>query len=157
MHIKTIIALVGALPLTVSVEVLQYIFQDWEFAKWIGVAIAVDTIVSLVKHWLHKDISSEDFWHKFATKIFIYIMLLIASNFLTNYTVNGHVVGPTQWVGEYLCVYMLIREGISILENVNAITPVVPLWLLKRLKDFNEKGEYVNKKDQANEEDDRQS
>jgi phage-related holin len=146
MHIKTVIALISALPLTIGVEVLKYIYQDWEFAKWIGVAIAVDTTVSLVKHWLHKDISSEEFWHKFAKKIFIYIVLLISSNFLTNYTVRGHVVGATQWVGEYLCVFMLIREGISILENANAIIPIVPVWLLKRLKDFNDNGEYIKGK-----------
>ena len=147
MHIKTVIALISALPLTIGVEVLKYIYQDWEFAKWIGVAIAVDTTVSLVKHWLHKDISSEEFWHKFAKKIFVYIMLLILSNLLNNYTVNGHLIGSTQWIGEFLCVFMLLREGISIMENVNAIMPVVPAWLLRRLKDFNDKGEYVDAKD----------
>ena len=154
MHIKNIIELIAAMPMTVGVEVMRYIYQDWEFAKWIGVAVAVDTIVSLVKHWIQKDISSEEFWHKFAKKIFIYIMLLIASNFLTNYTVNGHLVGPTQWIGEYLCVYMLIREGISIMENANAIMPILPAWFLKRLKDFNEKGEYIKR--QSNEENDDQ-
>lgn len=146
MHIKTLIALVGALPLTIAVNFLKYVYQDWEFAKWIAVAICIDTLVSLVKHWIHKDISSEEFWSKFAKKIFVYIMLLILSNLLNNYTVNGHLIGPTQWIGEYLCVFMLIRESISILENVNAIVPIVPAWLLKRLKDFNEKGEYVSKK-----------
>jgi len=126
-------------------EVLKYVYQDWEYAKWIGVAVLVDTLVSLVKHWVHKDVSSEDFWHKFAKKIFIYMMLLILSNLLYSYTVNGHVVGPTQWISEYLCVYMMVRETISIIENMNAIMPVVPTWLLKRLKDFNDKGEYINK------------
>lgn len=144
MHIKTLFALLGAFPLTFGVNVLKYVYQDWEFARWIGVAIVIDTVVSLVKHWMHKDISSEDFWHKFARKIFVYIILLISSNMLSNYTVNGHLVGTTQWIGEYLCVFMLLREAISILENVNAIVPVVPVWLLKRLKDFNEKGEYIN-------------
>lgn len=152
LQFKTILALLAALPLTIGVEVMKYVYQDWEFAKWIGMAVTIDTIVSLVKHWLQKDVSSEEFWHKFAKKIFIYIMLMIASNFLTNYTVNGHLIGPTQWIGEYLCVYMLIREGISIAENANAILPIFPAWLLKRMKDFNEKGEYINMK--KNEKDD---
>lgn len=154
LQFKTILALLAALPLTIGVEVMKYVYQDWEFAKWIGMAVTIDTIVSLVKHWLQKDVSSEEFWHKFAKKIFIYIMLMIASNFLTNYTVNGHLIGPTQWIGEYLCVYMLIREGISIAENANAILPIFPAWLLKRMKDFNEKGEYINMK--KNEKDDDQ-
>ena len=146
MAMKTIIALIGALPFTFAVNMLQYIYRDWEFAKWICIAVVVDTAVSLFKHWTVKDLSSEDFWVKFSRKIFVYICLLILSNLLTNYTVNGHLVGSTQWIGEYLCVYMLIREAISILENVNAVMPIVPVWLLRRLKDFNENGEYIKGK-----------
>lgn len=142
---KTIIAAIGALPLTILVNVLKYVYRDWEFAKWIGIAILIDTAVSIVKHWLLRDISSETFWAKFAKKIFVYMMLLVTSNLLSNYTVNGHVVGSTQWMGEYLCVAMLVREAVSIVENTNAIVSWCPKWFLKRLKDFNEKGEYINK------------
>ena len=148
MHIKTVIAVVGSFPLTIGVNLLKYIYQDWEFAKWIAIAIVIDTLLGLVKHWIYKDLSSEEFWHKFAKKIFIYIVLLILSNVLINYTVNGHVVGTTQWFGEYLCVAMLLREAISVLENINAIYPVLPPWILKRMKDFNDNGEYVNKKNE---------
>lgn len=35
----------------------HYFYQDWEFAKWIAVAIVVDTFLSLWKHLLHKDAS----------------------------------------------------------------------------------------------------
>lgn len=148
LHFKTVIAMVGSLPLTVGVNLLQYIYQDWEFAKWIGIAIGIDTLLGIIKHIIYKDFSSEDFWSKFAKKIFIYIVLLILSNILINYTVNGHVVGTTQWFGEYLCVAMLLREAISVLENINAIYPVLPPWILKRMKDFNDSGEYVNKKNE---------
>ncbi len=146
LHFKTLMAIVGSVPVTVGVNFLKYIYQDWEFAKWIGIAIAIDTLMGIVKHWKYKDFSSEDFWHKFAKKIFIYIVLLILSNILINFTVNGHIVGTTQWIGEYLCVFMLLREAISVLENINAIYPILPAWVLKRLKDFNENGEYVNTK-----------
>jgi len=143
MYGKTLIALIGAAPLTAVINVLSYIYRDWEFAKWIAVAIVIDTVASIVKHFVHKNVSSEEFWKKFSRKIFVYIALLILSNTLSNYTVQGHVVGPTQWISEYLCVFMMIREAISILENLNAIIPIVPVWLLKRLKDFNENGEYI--------------
>ena len=143
MYGKTLIALIGAAPLTAVINVLSYIYRDWEFAKWIAVAIVIDTVASIVKHFVHKNVSSEEFWKNFSRKIFVYIALLILSNTLSNYTVQGHVVGPTQWISEYLCVFMMIREAISILENLNAIIPIVPVWLLKRLKDFNENGEYI--------------
>ena len=146
MALKTLVALIGAFPCTIAVNFLQYIYRDWEFAKWICVAVVVDTTVSLVKHFILHDLSSEDFWSKFSKKIFVYICLLILSNILIHYTVNGHVVGTTQWIGEYLCSAMLIREGFSIIENGCAIMPVLPKSFLKRLKDFNEKGEYINQK-----------
>ena len=154
MHFKTIIALIGALPLTIGVEILKYVYQDWEFAKWIGVAVIVDTILGIAKHWIHKDASSEDFWSKFSKKIFVYMLLLILANLLTNYTVGGNVVGTTQWMGTYLCTYMIIREAISVMENANAIYPVIPKSIIKRFKDFNEKGEYIKR--QSNEENDDQ-
>ena len=149
MALKTLIAIIGAAPCTIAVNLLQYVYRDWEFAKWICIAVVIDTIVSLVKHFITKDLSSEEFWVKFSKKIFVYIVLLILSNILTNYTVNGHPVGSTQWIGEYLCTAMLIREAFSIVENGCAIMPVLPKSFLKRLKDFNEKGEYINKKEEG--------
>lgn len=139
------IALITAAPFTVLAELLKYIYQDWEFAKWIAVAIALDTLLGMAKAFIHKDLSSEEFWRRFWKKIVGYLALLILSNILTNYTVGGEVVGATQWIGTYLCSYMLIREAISVLENVNAIVPIAPRWLLERMKDFNEKGEYIKK------------
>lgn len=151
MYTKTLYAFAGAVPTTIAVNIMKYVYQDWEFAKWIAVAIVIDTIAGIVKHWIRKDISSEEFWSKFSKKIFVYLVLLILSNILANYEVNGHLVGPTQWISEYLCVFMIIREAISVVENVNAIMPVVPRWLLRRMKDFNEKGEYVKHLDKEEE------
>ncbi len=152
MYIKTVLALSAAVPATIAVELMKYVYQDWEFAKWIAIAVAIDTTASIAKHFIYKDISSEEFWKKFSKKIFVYLILLILSNVLSNYTVQGHTVGATDWISEYLCVYMMIREAISILENLNAIIPIVPKWLIVRLKDFNEKGEYISKNDQSSNE-----
>ena len=38
-----------SLPLTIVADFSQYLYQDWEFAKWIGVAIIIDTILSVWK------------------------------------------------------------------------------------------------------------
>lgn len=144
---KNMSVLIYALPLSFVAEALhKYVFSDMEFAVWIGVSVALDTVLGIWKHAKHKDASSETFFGKFARKIGIYLVLLILANVLSNYTVQGEVVGVTQWVGTYLCTFMIVGEAISILENVNAIYPLVPAWLLRRLRDFNDKGEYVNKK-----------
>ncbi len=134
-----------SLPLSVVADFSRYLYQDWEFAKWIGIAVILDTILGVVKHLLHKDASSESFFSKFGKKIAVYIVLLILSNVLTNYTVQGSIVGTTQWIGTYLCVFMMVREGFSCVENIQAIYPIFPTSFVRRLKDFNDKGEYIKK------------
>lgn len=133
-----------SLPLSIVADFSQYLYQDWEFAKWIAVAIVVDTVLSVWKHLVHKDASSELFFSKFCKKIVIYILLLILSNVLSNFTVHGSVVGATQWIGTYLCVFMMVREVFSCVENIQAIYPILPASFVRRLKDFNDKGEYIS-------------
>ena len=133
-----------SLPLSIVADFSQYLYQDWEFAKWIAVAIVVDTVLSVWKHLIHKDASSELFFSKFCKKIVVYILLLILSNVLSNFTVHGSVVGATQWIGTYLCVFMMVREVFSCVENIQAIYPKLPASFVRRLKDFNDKGEYIN-------------
>lgn len=136
---------ITSLHLTVVVEGTQYLFQDWEFAKWIAVAIAIDTILGVWKHLIHKDASSESFFSRFTKKIVIYVFLMILSNFASHATVNGNAVGPMQWIGDYMCVFMMVREVFSIIENIQAIYPILPKNFVKRLKDFNDSGEYIGK------------
>lgn len=145
MKIITVISLVVALPLSIGAEIMRYVYQDWEFAKWIGMAVAVDTLLGILKHLVHKDASSESFFAKFSKKIAVYILLLILANILTNFTVNGSNMGATDWMGTYLCVYMLVREAISVMENANAVIPIFPKSFIKRFKDFNENGEYIKR------------
>ena len=133
-----------SLPLSIVADFSRYLYQDWEFAKWIAVAIVVDTVLSVWKHLIHKDASSEQFFSKFCKKIVVYILLLILSNVLSNFTVHGSVVGATQWIGTYLCVFMMVREVFSCVENIQAIYPILPASFVRRLKDFNDKGEYIN-------------
>lgn len=137
---------ITSLPLTIVTEGTKYLFQDWEFAKWIAVAIAIDTILGVWKHLVHKDASSESFFSRFTRKIVIYIFLMILSNFASHATVGGTVVGPMQWIGTYLCVFMMVREIFSIIENIQAIYPILPKNFVKRMKDFNDSGEYISGK-----------
>ena len=139
---RKLLVSVVSVPLSVLADVGRYFYQDWEFAKWIGVAVAVDTVLGVWKHLVHKDASSETFFSKFCKKIVIYILLLILANVLSNVTVNGSAVGPTQWIGTYICVFMLVREAFSCVENIQAVYPIFPASFVKRLKDFNDKGEY---------------
>lgn len=130
---------ITSLPLTAVSEGFQYVYQDWEFAKWIAIAIFIDTFLGVWKHLVHKDASSESFFSRFTKKIVIYIFLMILSNFASHATVEGSTVGAMQWIGTYICVFMMVREIFSIIENIQAIYPIFPKNFVKRMKDFNDK------------------
>ena len=135
-----------SVPLTGIVEFIdKYIYSDWEFAKSICIMVVIDTTLSIVKHIIHKDASSDSFFRGFSKKIFIYLMMMLTANVMCSYTVQGEKIGTTEWIGTYLCVAMMVREVISIIENSNAIVPWLPKSILKRLRDFNEDGEYIKK------------
>ena len=137
---------ITSLPITIVTEGFQYVYQDWEFAKWIAVAITIDTILGVWKHFIHKDASSESFFSRFTRKIVLYIFLMFLINFASHATVGGTVVGPMQWIGTYLCVFMMVREIFSIIENIQAIYPILPKNFVKRMKDFSDSGEYISGK-----------
>ena len=52
---------ITSLPITIVTEGFQYVYQDWEFAKWIAVAITIDTILGVWKHFIHKADSAHSF------------------------------------------------------------------------------------------------
>ena len=68
------------------------------------------------------------------------------SNIASNATIGGTVIGPMQWIGTYICVFMMVREIFSCVENIQAIYPIFPTSFVKRLKDFNDRGEYISGK-----------
>lgn len=135
---------VTSVPVTIVTQGLQYVFQDWEFAKWIAILVGIDTVLGVWKHLVHKDASSESFFSRFSKKIVIYVLLLMLSNIAINATIGGTVIGPMQWIGTYICVFMMVREIFSCVENIQAIYPIFPTSFVKRLKDFNDRGEYVS-------------
>lgn len=137
---------ITSLPITIVTEGFQYVYQDWEFAKWIAILIGIDTILGVWKHFVHKDASSESFFSRFTKKIVIYVLLLMLSNIASNATIGGTVIGPMQWIGTYICVFMMVREIFSCVENIQAIYPIFPTSFVKRLKDFNDRGEYISGK-----------
>ena len=35
---------ITSLPLSIVADIARYLYQDWEFAKWIAILVAVDTV-----------------------------------------------------------------------------------------------------------------
>ena len=47
MKIRPMMLIISA-PLTIVASLTRYLFQDWEFAKWIALAVILDTILSVI-------------------------------------------------------------------------------------------------------------
>jgi toxin secretion/phage lysis holin len=117
-----------------------YIFDDWEFVKWLVVLIVVDTILGLLKHWYAHDISSKGYG-MVIKKLIVYSSVMILAHVLSNFKVGGEQVTALQWFGTFGCTILMVREGLSIIENIEAILPgFFPASIIKRFKDFADKG-----------------
>ncbi|TXH13667.1 MAG: hypothetical protein E6R03_10915 [Hyphomicrobiaceae bacterium] len=74
-------------------------------------------------------------------KVLLYASVLILSHVLTRFTIAGAVSGLFNWFDDLLLAGIMVREGLSILENIAEIKPdLLPTWLMKRFKRFDESG-----------------
>lgn len=115
----------------------QYIFGDWEFVKWLVVLMTIDTLLGFIKHWLQHDISSKA-WSMIAKKIIIYSSVLILSHVMSNFRIAGELVNNFLWFRYFACSALIVREALSIIENVEEICPgFFPKSIITKLKGFN--------------------
>ena len=139
-----IVATVFFTPLLAFVN--KYIFNDWEYAVYLGIAMAVDTVLGFCKHYKNKSLSSSA-CGKILYKMISYGSILIIVHILTHFTVDSEQIKFFSWMETIAYAALLVKEGISVMENVGAINPrFVPTVILKRLKDFDETGKF--KKDE---------
>jgi phage-related holin len=118
----------------------RYIFDDWQFVAFMGILIFLDTMLSLIKHWKAGTIESSGF-AKFFIKVLVYGCVLILTHILTHFEVNQKENVVFTWFSQVTYSAIMVREAISILENLAHIKPdLIAPWILRRLKKFDENG-----------------
>lgn len=118
----------------------EFIFNDWKFLVFLAVFIVVDTATGVAKAWKRGKVSSEGFTGVLI-KVFVYSAFVIVLHGLESFSDKAAIQMTFDWVGSLGYAAVLVREAISIIENIGAIkTGVIPPWILKRLKDFDEDG-----------------
>jgi len=119
-----------------------YIFSDWQFVYFLICIIIVDTILGTYKAWKQKNLESRAYARLFE-KILLYGGILIMSHVLMSFPISGSATGLFDWLDDVLYCAMMVREAISIFENVGEIKPnLLPSWILARLKKFDESGQF---------------
>lgn len=121
----------------------KYIFSDWEFLIFLGVIVAVDTLLGVVKALYLREFSSKGFG-MLLRKILVYAGALVATSALVRFTVDGAPQGAFRFFDNVVFSAIMVREAISIFENIAEIDPdAMPKWILKYLKKFDS---YTGKK-----------
>jgi toxin secretion/phage lysis holin len=119
-----------------------YIFSDWQFVLFLLTMIIVDTALGTYNAWKKKNLESKA-WARFFEKILLYGCVLVMSHVLIKFTIGGAATGLFDWVDDVLYCAIMVRESISILENVGEIRPnLLSKSILSRLKKFDESGEF---------------
>ncbi len=137
-----IIMAVFLTPINGVVE--KYFFNDWEFLIYLFLMIVIDTILGFLKHYKRGTVSSKA-WGKIITKLISYGSLLIVGHILAGFTVQGDCITSFNWIRTFVYTSLMVKEGISIIENIGAINEsFVPKWLLKKLKEFDEQGKFLS-------------
>ena len=123
----------------------KYVFGDWEFVKYLVAAMAIDTALGFVHHLLKKDFSIEGF-EKILIKIICYGSALAVAHILSSFTVLGDQIIGFIWFRTTIYTALLVRECLSILNNIDKIKPdIIPPRIKKHLKYYDETGEIREK------------
>lgn len=129
----------------VSQFITKYIFNEWQFLIFLVILMVSDTVLGFTAAWIRSEVSSKGMW-MIARKVFVYFWILITLHVMTYFIIHNedapeHIF---TWVTMPFYTAMILREVISIFENAGKIDPrIVPTSILKRLRKFNENGEYI--------------
>lgn len=126
-----------ALPITPFIELFEkYVFGDWEFVKYLVVLVVIDTILGFSKHYIKHDISSKAYG-MIAKKIVSYSIVMIVAHVVATFKVGGEQIETLVWFRYFACSALMVREAISIIENLEVISPgFIPKSIVRRLSEF---------------------
>ena len=126
-----------ALPITPFIELFEkYVIGDWEFVKYLVVLVVIDTILGFSKHYIKHDISSKAYG-MIAKKIVSYSIVMIVAHVVATFRVGGEQIESLVWFRYFACSALMVREAISIIENLEVISPgFIPKSIVRRLSEF---------------------
>jgi toxin secretion/phage lysis holin len=130
-------------PIIAFIE--TYLFQDWQFLKFLLILIVLDTVLGLINSWKKRQVSSYGFG-KLITKLVLYLFFLVLIHVLCHFTVAGAQTHLFDWLNTLACSAIMLRESISILENLALINKkIIPTWVLDRLKKVEDNSKEIIK------------
>jgi hypothetical protein len=120
--------------------VRTFVFQDWIFVAHLLVIIFLDTVLGVWVALKKRNFSSVGFGRLFS-KLFVYLVLLIATHNATHFFKSQGVDFLIKMFDSTVYAAIVVREYISLLEKIVILgvwTP--PEWIFKKMKIWYEEG-----------------
>lgn len=125
----------------------KFIWSDWQFACSLVVLIAIDTLTGTwvaIKNGVFNSKSMSSTVQKVAYYSVTLIVIHTISNITTHGVPNPILAFIVPYLDATMYAYIVLREVVSIAENIGKLGfNIFPVWIMKRLKDFNEEGKYT--------------
>ena len=99
------------------------------------ILITVDTISGFAKGLRSKSLSSRRM-SRSVTKMLMYYTLVLSAHQLTRYA------GYLQWFEDFIIIFLLTTELISIIENAHELGIPIPHWVIEKLQSYSRKPKY---------------
>lgn len=127
-------ALFGSIIGTITMFIQKYLFSDFDYLKYLCIAILLDTFLALIYHARNGSISSSGI-DKFTVKIIAYASALILMHLLESFTIKGVHYEIQDFPSHVMYGIFFYRELVSIAEKIEAVRPnTLPGFLVKFLK-----------------------
>ncbi|GAB2993806.1 hypothetical protein GCM10027284_08720 [Cyclobacterium sediminis] len=120
-----------------------YIFNDFDYLMWLAVLVSLDTVLGFGLAICRREVEKEKFGD-ILIKMIVYSSCLVVGHVLENFTVSGRTMTGGEYLKFIIYIAILIKEAISVLTNAGKVSKkLVPVFILKRLKGFNETGDLT--------------
>lgn len=120
----------------------KYVFADWQFLNFLIVLVIIDTVLGIYKAY-KSDALTTRIVHMLFQKIIIYTCFLVLVHIVSHFTIEGEKNSFFTWFNSFAYSAIIVRESISVLENMGAIRPgLIPYWILKKLRQYDKDGYF---------------
>lgn len=132
--VKVWLFTVIATPLMLVTE--TYLFEDWEYLKWLMLLMFLDLVTGVLRAFLKKVQVTSKGLRQTVIKVIQYFIFLITIHVLTNFKIQGVEVELFAWITTSAYAFLIGIEAKSILENLAGFNDTFDATaLIDKLKD----------------------
>lgn len=108
--------------------ITKYIFSDFNFLKYLVIAVVIDLITGIAKAWTKKEAVTSKGLRSTIIKFIQYGSFLVITHVLSSFEINGEQVNSMQWISKLAYEFIMLIEVKSVYENIVAINPKLDLF-----------------------------